>query len=131
MKARATIYRGIEMRSRLEADFAAFLDRASAEWEYEPVCFAGPNDQWLPDFRARMSDGPWTYFEIKPTLGQASDALDRMVVVWLTDPSAYLQAVAWIFGDWLKGVGVAPEAQPWDAPGDDLNAFKTAAGVRR
>ena len=50
-KGRPTVYKGIEMRSRLEADYAAHLDRSGVKWEYEPTCFAGPKGQWLPDFR--------------------------------------------------------------------------------
>jgi len=38
---RITVYRGIEMRSRLEALAAAYLDRHGFAWEYEPICFAG------------------------------------------------------------------------------------------
>lgn len=33
-KARPTIYRGIQMRSRLEAAFAQVLDESSVEWVY-------------------------------------------------------------------------------------------------
>lgn len=102
IKARTTMYKGIKMRSRLEADFAAFLDRAGAEWEYEPICFAGPTAQWLPDFRAKVPDGGWTYFEVKPESlpdDQIDPTLERMTVAWLTEPRAILQLVIWPFGD--------------------------------
>ena len=48
--ARRTVYKGIEMRYRLEADYASALDRDDQPWKYEPKCFAGPDGQWLPDF---------------------------------------------------------------------------------
>jgi hypothetical protein len=90
IKARPTLYKGIRMRSRLEADFAAFLDNTGAEWEYEPTCFAGPGGQWLPDFRVRR-DGYNVYFEVKPDSLEIEDdvidpILERMKVAWLTDP---------------------------------------------
>jgi hypothetical protein len=71
IKARPTTYRGILMRSRLEAYFAAMLDGwPNATWEYEPECFAGPSNQWLPDFRViHREDGcddVLEYVEVKP-----------------------------------------------------------------
>jgi hypothetical protein len=48
--ARPTVYRGIQMRSRLEAGFAAWLDRRQFTWGYEPRCFATATRQYLPDF---------------------------------------------------------------------------------
>jgi len=101
IKARTTMYKGIRMRSRLEADFASFLDRVDAEWEYEPVCFAGPDGQWLPDFRV-LSNGKRIYFEIKSE-SLSDDAIDptleRMTVVWLTEPDAILHLTIWRFGE--------------------------------
>ena len=102
---RETLYKGIRMRSRLEADFAAFLDQNHADWDYEPVCFAGPDGQWLPDFRVRH--GKWViYFEIKPrSLLDSEDTdpidpnLERMSVTWLTEPDAILQLTFWTWGD--------------------------------
>ena len=50
LPARPTTYNGVEMRSRLEAGFAMWLDQMRWPWEYEPECFASPRGQWLPDF---------------------------------------------------------------------------------
>jgi hypothetical protein len=50
IKARPTSYKGIEMRSRLEADFAGYLDRKEKIWEYEPRAYASQHGQWVPDF---------------------------------------------------------------------------------
>lgn len=102
--ARTTMYKGIKMRSRLEADFAGFLDRAGADWKYEPVCFAGPEGQWLPDFRATLPSGMRTYFEVKPDSfpdDKIDPLLEQMTVAWLTDPTAVLQLVLWKWSDTL------------------------------
>lgn len=50
LKARPTTYNGIEMRSRLEARYAAWLDSMQFQWTYEPKCFATEQGQYLPDF---------------------------------------------------------------------------------
>ena len=102
-KGRETLYKGIKMRSRLEADFAGFLDRSGVEWDYEKPCFAGPGGQWLPDFRLPGAEVP-VYFEIKPrSLLDDEDfdvdaILERMSVAWLTDPVAILQLTFWTWG---------------------------------
>ncbi len=49
-KARPTVYKGIQMRSRLEAGFATWLDKHHFEWEYEPYALATDDGQYLPDF---------------------------------------------------------------------------------
>lgn len=46
IKAKPTLYKGIEFRSRLEARWAAFFDLLGWKWEYEPCDFDG----WYPDF---------------------------------------------------------------------------------
>lgn len=69
IKARPTLYKGIQMRSRLEADYAAHLDSDGTPWEYEPTCFANERGQWLPDFRTWPygdTSGAPTYVELKP-----------------------------------------------------------------
>src|SRR5579859_2360584 len=104
IQARPALYRGIRMRSRLEADYAAHLDQWGARWEYEPECFAGAAGQWLPDFGISFADdGPLRIFtEVKPAgplqaLGRELDGgyyehadaiLRRMAVAWESMPSA-------------------------------------------
>jgi len=46
IKAIPTDYAGVHFRSRLEARWAAFFDRAGWRWSYEPQDFHG----YLPDF---------------------------------------------------------------------------------
>ncbi|NEA21577.1 hypothetical protein [Actinomadura bangladeshensis] len=73
LKARPTVYKGIRMRSRLEAGFAAWLDETHFDWEYEPCAFATEDGQYLPDFRLRNVFVAWmekpatVYIEVKPT----------------------------------------------------------------
>jgi hypothetical protein len=59
--ARATTYRGIEMRSRLEARFAGVLDDLGVAWRYEPRALASRDGQYLPDFVSGA-----TVIEVKP-----------------------------------------------------------------
>lgn len=106
--ARPTVYKGIRMRSRLEADYAGALDRDGEKWEYEPTCFGAADDQWLPDFRIG-ADG--IYVELKPAYLMAFDGtspfetydrvdkiLKRMAVAWESEPDATLMLVFWTYG---------------------------------
>lgn len=55
-----TAYRGIEFRSRLEAQWAVFFDQFKIEWEYEPFDLAG----YIPDF-VLPGDSP-VLVDVKP-----------------------------------------------------------------
>lgn len=103
MHSRPTIYKGIRMRSRLEASFAAYLDTTfikenpdkETHWKYEPQCFADHTGQYLPDFvvTAFLKDGrraPDHYFEVKPPSADLDEAMRKMHLVRSADPSAYL-----------------------------------------
>lgn len=92
-RARPTTYCGVQMRSRLEASFAAGLDKLGVQWEYEPQCFADETGQYLPDFRLTFqgSEGPWTcYVEVKPTASERSvqQQFDRMLPIRSSEPEA-------------------------------------------
>lgn len=87
--ARPTTYRGIEMRSRLEAKFAAYLDDQGYLWHYEPRAYAGNGGQYLPDFEiATVPDR--TFVEVRPTLERAYLAMTQMQVIWESEPGALL-----------------------------------------
>jgi hypothetical protein len=105
---RRTVYCGIEMRSRLEADFACAMDQDRKDvswkfiWEYEPCCFASPDGQYLPDFHI-WTDEPYDcgYFEIKPANIRPIDldrALARMEIIWKSEPDTWLALVGWKYG---------------------------------
>lgn len=90
---RKTLYRGIEMRSRLEARFAATLESLNpgCNWEYEPRCYASASGQWLPDFEVDAGDPErHTLVEVKPTRKNPG-LFQRMSMAWETDPAAVLQ----------------------------------------
>lgn len=101
MKARPTTYKGIEMRSRLEAGFAAWLDGWNIPWHYEPQAFASEQGQYLPDFSMYLTIGSemrHAYLDVKPDnwspVGYDADALlARMRIVLETEPDAALLVV--------------------------------------
>lgn len=108
--ARPTLYKGIRMRSRLEADFAAFLDRMEAEWAYEPECFAGDGGQWLPDFGFAPHDGRYSlYVEVKPfgllrewgdeCHARVTAIMRRMEIARQTYARCHLWLYFWDYGD--------------------------------
>lgn len=101
IRARQTIYRGIPMRSRLEARAAQTFDSAGFTWEYEPQCFADETGQYLPDF-ALIGDKIWPrirdrtmYVEVKPQ-HQFTDSdlllqiMRRTEIIWSSEPRAVL-----------------------------------------
>lgn len=95
--ARPTTYSGIPMRSRLEARFAAFLDNADFDWEYEPRAFGSPSGQYLPDFRvfkAALEDD--FYVEIKGVINTEAEhrsARQRLEIIHASHPGAGLALV--------------------------------------
>lgn len=99
---RPTIYKGIKMRSRLEAKCAQWLDFVEAEWQYEPICYADERGQYLPDFvlpKIAATVGGFHQWrplviDAKPTGADVFETLDRMRCVWSSLDSAAL-AVCW------------------------------------
>lgn len=89
LKARTTMYRGTEMRSRNEARFAAALDEHELVWEYEPMCFADGRVQYLPDFKVTASKGD-IFVEVKPGVPRLANVLRRMRAVRASAKDAYL-----------------------------------------
>lgn len=62
MKAYPTLYRGIQMRSRLESRWAAMFDHLGWTWHYEPLDFNG----WIPDFLILTPHKAQILVEVKP-----------------------------------------------------------------
>ena len=102
---RPTTYRGIPMRSRLEARFAAFLDGGKEPWQYEPRAFADETGQYLPDFQL----GDKTFIEVKPTIDQAEAAMTAMERIWSSEPDATLMVV---FGS--VPIALITEGRRWE-----------------
>lgn len=88
-KPRPTTYKGIEMRSRLEARFAQNLDALEEKWRYEPRVYGPRGKGYLPDFEMLTATCP-TFIEVKPTLAEVHDAERKMEVIWKTHPDALL-----------------------------------------
>lgn len=93
-RGRPTVYKGIKMRSRLEASFASALDSLNGvTWTYEPQCFADATGQYLPDFLVDHRDGDLDYMEVKPPTADTGEALRKMHVIRSSEPSANLYVV--------------------------------------
>jgi len=95
IQARPTTYNGIQMRSRLEARYAAALDRMHLVWEYEPRAFASEDGQYLPDFCVIEGPKPGdiTYIEVKPTLDLAGlrAVMAKMAIIHASLPQVNLR----------------------------------------
>jgi hypothetical protein len=89
--ARKTTYKGIPMRSRTEALYAAAMDKANVQWMYEPRAFADENAQYLPDFAFSLFCRP-VFLEVKGHLepGEVGDVQRKMQVIWASMPEAVL-----------------------------------------
>lgn len=110
-----TDYYGVQMRSKLEADFAHRLDVLGVQWAYEPEIFGPRGSGYLPDFLL-LSGNERTYVELKPTLEQAHAAKVRMEVIWQTRPDAVLLVVSaegnWWFAS-VRGRGWESWQEAW------------------
>ncbi len=96
---RRTIYRGVTMRSRLEATYAGLLDQNDVLWQYEPFCFADEKGQYLPDFRLDTA-GHIIYVDVKPRAPfDVDDLKRRMEIIWRSERMA--------------GLGIWVEGHPW------------------
>lgn len=98
---RPTYYRGILMRSRLEATVAEWLDARMVKWEYEPARHSGPGGTYLPDFRlpdVHIDGTPQVlHLEVKPLRldrqppGEwVGPLLKSMEWIWQAEPQARL-----------------------------------------
>jgi hypothetical protein len=125
-QARPTVYKGVKMRSRLEADFARQLDASGTPWEYEPKCFASGAGQYLPDFGVLLNEDEYRYVEVKPgslNPDEIDDALRRMEIIWASEPDALLTLFLWEHRDYSQDLDRAafidgksetePDAASW------------------
>ena len=91
--ARRTLYRGIPMRSRLEARAAQFIDSIpGVRWAYEPSAYADQRGQYLPDFEVVGAVAGVLFVEVRGILAtQDLPALHRqMAIIWSSKPDAAL-----------------------------------------
>lgn len=128
-KARKTLYKGVEMRSRLEAGFAQWCDQSCIPWEYEPHALGGEQGQWLPDFKLKVL---WQcggfelwhlYVEVKPKgWTETADAI-RL--------SSYWRNLAEKTSDFAKMIVATPDGlfePPWEP--DDQDGFNDVIAYR-
>lgn len=87
-----TEYAGVRMRSRLEADFSAWLDAQRIPWRYEPAVYGPRGSGYLPDFQLHRDDGPH-FVEVKPRMRDVEAAKRRMAIIWRDHPDAVLIVV--------------------------------------
>jgi hypothetical protein len=69
--ARPTVYRGVQMRSRLEARVAEWMDSGGLAWQYEPRVYKSESGEYLPDFQV----GERTFIEVKPSIEALREAI--------------------------------------------------------
>jgi hypothetical protein len=101
IRARPTIYKGIQMRSRLEALFASTFDHLGWKWEYEPRAYASTAGQYLPDFLVDWPSKGSTeiypmYVETKGGIFNGQEIqkfLKRMEIILESEPDARLLLV--------------------------------------
>lgn len=142
-----TTYRGVEYRSRFEANFAYLLDQARIAFEYEAKSFLLPNGQhYMPDFWLPES-GTWVETRGYKTAASEtqlsafaqqlvqtrtphvftvirSDGPARVFVPWM-DAGGFLPAALhycyvcrrWSFGPWYMPMPCR-ECERWLAYGD-------------
>jgi len=108
--SKVTEYHGIQMRSRLEADFARLLDERALTWTYEPAIYGPRGKGYLPDFQVERPDG-YHFIEVKPTLAEVPLAEDRMEVIWTVHPSAVLIVACAEECSWFA----AECGKPWES----------------
>ncbi len=109
-KARPTVYRGTLMRSRLEARFARYLDATGVAWIYEPRAYGGTEGDYLPDFQV-IERGHSVFIELKPPMDpetienadKLERAMERMEIIWESEPAASLMLVTGNHAIWAAG----------------------------
>lgn len=78
MKSIKTIYRGIEFRSKMEAQWAKLLDHFGILWDYEPEGFEfSDGTMYLPDFYLPETE---TFLEVKGIMDQSDAHKIQMLV---------------------------------------------------
>lgn len=81
-RAIETVYNGYRFRSRLEARWAVFFDRANIRYEYEPegfeVKYSDDTYRYLPDFYFPDWD---IYGEVKPSLEKLKEDEEKLAAM--------------------------------------------------
>lgn len=65
-----TKYKGMEFKSRYEANIAMLLDKMGWCWDYEPESFLLEKGHYMPDFKCTHPNGRITYVEVRGYSGK-------------------------------------------------------------
>jgi len=131
-RGRRTLYKGVMMRSRTEARFAAALDSALIKWDYEPFALAGPSGQWLPDFELHLDPRRRSFVDVKPRGTDVVAGIERwhnIATEALPDEdvrvygAGYEGAEVWIQKSLLGAVGDADRSWGWRTTGVQIEAI--------
>ena len=127
-----TTYRGIRMRSRLEAKWACVFDQLSWQWEYEPIDMDG----WIPDFVIHAD--PLILVDVKPIWAFDQKTGDKLLKA--ANPEEYELVIlgagpfseeydncciGWLMDDWSDGWELAVPMYPTIKP----KVYGLAAGT--
>jgi hypothetical protein len=106
-RGRPTRYKDITTRSRLEAEFLAWLDtvpEVANLWAYESEAFASSEGSYLPDVVIRNETNGLRELplciELKPSNADFIAALQRMHIILDSEEYAVLRVYA---GTWMGG----------------------------
>lgn len=120
MSAIPTLYRGVFMRSRLEARWARYLDGLDIQWQYEPRVFNLGKSGYLPDFFLPYVWGG-LYMEVKPQGGALwkprlfAEKTGNKIMLAIDEPALTTYTVchgeaeyqtAWMYGPAAKANGL-------------------------
>jgi hypothetical protein len=131
IKAIPTVFQGVQMRSRLEARWAAFFTECGWEWTYEPFDFEG----WSPDFLLKLHRP--VFVEVKPKITQALMAELLTVSEKLRAEGARVllvgDSIRYHYGDGAEtvaGIGVGAGEGSFDNGFDDISVGYCGGGCR-
>lgn len=124
IKAIPVMYKGVEMRSRLEARAAAAFDSLGIRWLYEPEGFDLDSEWYLPDFWLPEHD---TFLEVKGLMDPASERKCTALVkagakLLVLGPFQHPSEWARVFGRGGKD-GRGPCSADVDGPGWPLHRW--------
>ena len=96
IKARPTMYAGVQMRSSLEARWAAFFDIVGWDWQYEPTDLAG----YIPDYTIQLQHR--ILVEVKPFIWDGAEDEEQE----LAHARVKIDQSGWTGEAWIVGVTV-------------------------
>jgi hypothetical protein len=119
-----TRYRGINMRSRHEARWAAFFDELHWTWAYEPIDLAG----YIPDFLLDVEAGH-LLVEVKPQLDDMAIAQSKIECSgWEREALVVVDAATPLIGtilEWEDGEPIWSDATLFECLSCDFSSVRS------